>query len=80
MLRGLEVDTQFHKVKHRKFHLSVRKTVFTVRAVKHWHDWPREGVEPPFLEMLPFSLCCCCLLVAIGSGTAGGKKGAVTLV
>jgi len=40
-----------HKMKHRKFHLNMRKNFFTLRLVKHWNRLPREVVESPSLEI-----------------------------
>ncbi|KFV75640.1 hypothetical protein N308_00152, partial [Struthio camelus australis] len=40
-----------HKLKHRKFHLNLRKNFFTVRVTEHWSRWPREAVESPSLEI-----------------------------
>ena len=39
-----------HKLKHKKFHLNVRKNVFTLRMKKHWNRLPREVMGSPFLE------------------------------
>ncbi|KFV81887.1 hypothetical protein N308_05096, partial [Struthio camelus australis] len=39
------------KLKHRKFHLNVRKNFFPVRVTKHWTRLPREVVESPSLEI-----------------------------
>ena len=36
--------------------LGVRKKVFTIRAVKHWHRLPREVVDAPPLEMVKVRL------------------------
>jgi len=41
-----------HKLKHRKFHLNMRKNFFTLRMTEHWNRLPREVVESPFLEIL----------------------------
>ncbi|KFV80312.1 hypothetical protein N308_10234, partial [Struthio camelus australis] len=40
-----------HKLKHRKFHLNMRKNLFTTRVREHWDRLPREVVESPFLEI-----------------------------
>ncbi|KFV84009.1 hypothetical protein N308_10829, partial [Struthio camelus australis] len=40
-----------HKLKHRQFHLNLRKNVFTVRVTEHWSRLPREVVESPSLEI-----------------------------
>jgi len=41
-----------HKLKHRKFHLNMRKNFFTLRVSEHWNRLPREAVESPSLEIL----------------------------
>jgi len=40
-----------HKLKHRKFHLNMRKNFFPLRVTEHWHRLPREVVESPPLEI-----------------------------
>jgi len=40
-----------HKLKHRKFHVSMRKNFFTLRVTEHWNLLPREVVDSPSLEM-----------------------------
>ena len=32
--------------------LDIRKKLFTVRAVRHWHRLPREAVDAPSLQTL----------------------------
>jgi len=39
-----------HKLKHRMFHLNMRKN-FTLRATEHWNRLPREVVVSPSLEI-----------------------------
>ena len=38
------------KLKEGRFRLDIRKKVFTVRAVRHWHRLHREVVDAPCLE------------------------------
>jgi len=40
-----------HKLKHRKFHLNMRKN-FTLGVTEPWNKLPREVVESPSLEIL----------------------------
>ncbi|GAB0186857.1 mitochondrial enolase superfamily member 1 [Grus japonensis] len=44
-----------HKLEHRKFHLNVRKNLFTLRVTEHWNRLPGEVVESPPLEI--FKTC-----------------------
>jgi len=40
-----------HKLKHRKFHLNMRKKFFTLRVMEPWNRLPRGAVESPSLEI-----------------------------
>ena len=45
-----------HKLKHRKFHLNMRKNFFPLRVTEHWNRLPREAVESPSLEIFKIRL------------------------
>ncbi|KFV80767.1 hypothetical protein N308_11879, partial [Struthio camelus australis] len=40
-----------HKLKHRKFHLNLRRNFFPGRVTEYWNRLPREVVESPSLEI-----------------------------
>ncbi|KGL80969.1 hypothetical protein N309_13769, partial [Tinamus guttatus] len=40
-----------YKLKHRQFHLHVRKNNFPVRVTEPWNRLPREAGEAPSLEI-----------------------------
>ena len=44
-----------HKLEHRKFHLNVRQSFFTLRVTEHWNKLPRDVVESP-LEIFKIHL------------------------
>jgi len=41
-----------HKLKHRRFHLTMRKNFFTLRVTEHWNRLPRGVLKSPSLEIL----------------------------
>ena len=61
-----------HKLKHRKFHLNMRKNNFTLRVMEHWNRLTREVVESPSLEIfktrLDKVLCSLLWVTLLGQG------------
>lgn len=53
-----------HKLEHMKFNVNVRKHVFTVRLMEHWHRLPRDA-----MESLPLKIFKSCLDVALDNLT-----------
>jgi len=41
----------WHKLRHKKFHLNMRKNFYSLRVVELWNRLPREVVESPSLEI-----------------------------
>ena len=41
-----------HKLKHRKFHVSMRKVFLTVRVMQHWNRLLKEVLGSPSLEII----------------------------
>jgi len=62
-----------HKLKHRKFHLNMRKNFFPLRVMEHWNRLPREAVESPSLEIfktyLDKVLCSLLEVTLLGQGS-----------
>jgi len=49
-----------HKLKHKKFHLNMRKNFLTLRVAENWNRLPREVVESPleiYIICLDVVLC-----------------------
>lgn len=40
-----------HRLKHRKSHLNIRKSLFTMRILECWHQLVKEVMESPSLEI-----------------------------
>ncbi|KFU87818.1 hypothetical protein M959_07777, partial [Chaetura pelagica] len=39
------------KLEEGRFRLDIRRKLFPVRVVRHWHRLPREAVDAPSLEV-----------------------------
>ena len=65
-----------HKLKHRKFHLNMRKNFFPLRVMEPWPMLPREAVESPSLEILKTHLdvvlCSLLWVTLLGQGVGLG--------
>ena len=62
-----------HKLEHRKFHLNMRKSIFTLRVTEHWNRLTREVVESPleiFNTHLDAFLCNYCPETALAGDWA----------
>ncbi|KAJ7410578.1 rna-directed dna polymerase from mobile element jockey-like [Willisornis vidua] len=46
-----KIRSNGNKIKHKKFHLNMRKNCFTLRVAEHQNRLPREMVESPSLEI-----------------------------
>jgi len=44
------------KLKEGRLRLDIKKKLFTMRVVKHWHRLPRDAVATPSLEVLKAKL------------------------
>ena len=64
-----------HKLKHRKFHLNMRKNFFTLRMTEHWNRLPREVVESPSLEIFKTCLGAVLCKPAVGDPASAGRFG-----
>ena len=42
----------WYKLHRKRFHLNIKKKLFTVRTINHWNNFPRDVVEFPLLEVL----------------------------
>ncbi|KAK4807465.1 LOW QUALITY PROTEIN: hypothetical protein QYF61_008233 [Mycteria americana] len=49
---GDRASSNRQTLKHRKFHLSIRRNFFTGRLVKHWKRLPKDSADFPSLEIL----------------------------
>ena len=51
MLPSDRTRGNWHKLKHGKFHLNIRKNIFTMRVTELWNKLRREVVESLSLEI-----------------------------
>lgn len=71
-----------HKLKHRKFHLTMRKNVFTLRVAEHWNKLPIEVVKfsssqisQTWLGVIPARCCRIPSQAAVGEPALPGEVG-----
>lgn len=46
------MQASWQKLEHKKFHLKMRKTFFSLRVARHQNRLPRDVVESPSLQVL----------------------------
>jgi len=62
-----------HKLKHRKFHLNMRKNFFPLRVTEHWNRLPRGVVDSPSVEIFKTHLdVVLCILLQVTLLQQGG--------
>jgi len=64
-----------HRLKHRKFHLNMRKNFFPLRVTEPWNRLPREVVESPSLEIFKTHLDKGPVQSAVGDPASAGGLG-----
>lgn len=60
--------SKVNKLKHRTFHLTIRKHFFSVKVTEHWYKLPWEAVGYPLLEIFrnhPDMVLGCLLYIAL---------------